>query len=354
VSPARFAHWPRWAAAGLLALTLAVTVVSLVQPRHPPPRLQAGDHSDIQLYDQVIATERAGAPYEVAAVQTYRAAGSPVRPFIAVRPPLLLSLVSRLPNARIADGLLAALAWGVIGAWALRLRRESQSLIWLAGVPLVVFTGVEATMPMARLGVLHEAWAGLLIALSLALRTDRRFLAAVLVGLLAGLIRELAMPYLLVMAALALHEHRRAEAGAFAAALAISLLALAWHGWQVSLLTGPADVASPGWLGLGGWPFVVSTARWNFIALRLGAWVGAVIAPLALLGAGGRDDHLGRRLFVLLAGYEAGFMVFGRPENFYWGLITAPILAVGLCFAPRALGDLARAARGRHSATSAA
>ncbi|HEV7158157.1 MAG TPA: hypothetical protein VGN38_07365, partial [Caulobacteraceae bacterium] len=147
---------------------------------------------------------------------------------------------------------------------------------------------------------------------------------------------------------------RRAEAGAFAAALAISLLALAWHGWQVSLLTGPADVASPGWLGLGGWPFVVSTARWNFIALRLGAWVGAVIAPLALLGAGGRDDHLGRRLFVLLAGYEAGFMVFGRPENFYWGLITAPILAVGLCFAPRALGDLARAARGRHSATSAA
>jgi hypothetical protein len=35
-------------------------------------------------------------------------------------------------------------------------------------------------------------------------------------------------------------------------------------------------------------------------------------------------------------------MVFGRPENFYWGLITAPILAVGLCFAPRAIGDLVR------------
>ncbi len=62
---------------------------------------------------------------------------------------------------------------------------------------LAVFSGVGASMlGVGSMGLFHEAWAGLLIALSLALRTEKRFWSAALVGLLAALVRELALPYL--------------------------------------------------------------------------------------------------------------------------------------------------------------
>jgi hypothetical protein len=62
----------------------------------------------------------------------------------------------------------------------------------------------------------------------------------------------------------------------------------------------------------------------------------------ASLGAAAIGDGLGLRLAALLFGYTIGFMVIGRPENAYWGLVTAPLTAVGLCLAPTALCDLAR------------
>ena len=34
------------------------------------------------------------------------------------------------------------------------------------------------------------------------------------------------------------------------------------------------------------------------------------------------------------------FMVLGRPDNFYWGLMVAPTLLLGLAFLPRAFADL--------------
>jgi hypothetical protein len=266
-----------------------------------------------------------------------------LRTFLAVRPPLLADLVAPLPDSRIADVILSALAWTVIGVWAFRLKDLRPGRLWLAWVPLAVFTGVAASMPLQRMGVLHETWTGLLVALSLGLRSDRRFLAAVLIGLLAALIRELAMPYLRVMALMALIERRRGEAAAFATALLVALGALAWHAQAISHLTSSADVASPGWLRLAGWRFVLETGRWNILAFHA-PWLSAIIVPMALLGALGRRDGLGRRLTLLIAGYLAGLMVFGRPENYYWGLVTAPILAVGLCFAPLALANLGRLA----------
>jgi hypothetical protein len=195
--------------------------------------------------------------------------------------------------------------------------------------------------------VYHETWAGLLIALSLALRTDKHFWAAVALGLLAALVRELAMPYLLVMALIAAMERRRTESIAFALTLALALAALAWHAHQVMALTNPGDMASPGWLSLGGWFFVLATVKWNAIVAVIGAWSAAIIFPLAIVGAGGWRGGGGLRLLTLLVGYALGFMVLGRPENRYWGLMTAPLVGIGLALAPWALIDLSRRALAR-------
>lgn len=339
-SDRRFAEWPRWAAGAVLIAALALAVLGFGHPYAPAPTHRAMANTDVGFYNRVIDRMHHGQPYEQAAIVEQRASGYPVRPFIAIRPPLLAYILAALPGEKFADILLAVLATVVVGAWAFRLKDVLPSPVWLAGVPLLIFTGVEASMTLQGMSRLHETWAGLLIALSLAVRTDRRFALAVPLGLLAALIRELAMPYLLVMAVAALVEKRRGEALAFAAALAVAIAALVWHGLAATPLLTATDPRSPGWLAVSGWPFVVATARWNFIALRAGPWVAAILLPLALLGAAGLKNGLGLRLLALLAGYAAGFFFIGRPDNYYWGLIIAPILAVALCFSARAVGDL--------------
>jgi hypothetical protein len=341
-SERRFATWPRAAAAAVLALAIGLVALGVYHPYAPAPTHRNMANTDVGFYNRVIDRVRHGQPYEQAAIVEQRASGYPVRPFIAVRPPLLTFILAALPSEKIADILLAALAAAVIVAWAFRLKDVLPSPVWLAGVPLLIFTGVEASMTLQSMSRLHETWAGLLIALSLALRNDRRYGLAVALGLLAALIRELAMPYLLVMAAAALIEKRRGEAAAFGGALAIAAVALAWHGFAATALLTPHDPVSPGWLAMGGWPFVVATARWNFIALKTVPLIAAILLSLALIGAAGLKNGLGLRLFALLAGYAAGFAFIGRPENYYWGLITAPVLAVALCFSQRAVSDLVR------------
>ena len=71
----------------------------------------------------------------------------------------------------------------------------------------------------------------------------------------------------------------------------------------------------------------------------------------ALAGSIGAKNGLGLQLASLLLGYTLGFAVIGRPENIFWGLMTAPLIAVGLCFAPTALVDLVRRAVGRAPAS---
>jgi len=350
----RFAKVSRPVAGGAWVLLAALIALGAA---FPAPRLTnglptrpagQGAHApqsiNVPLYSGIIERVRAGQPYETTAVAAQRAGGFPLRPFVTVRPPALALIMARLPDLATANLLMRLLAIAVVAAWTVRLIPAGRGPVWLAWVPLMVFTGVAWAIPGLTLALFHECWTGLLIALSLALRTDRRFLASALVGLLAALIRELAMPYLLVMAVLALAGRRRSEAAAYTASLAVSLAALALHAAAVVSLTTPHDLASPGWVKFGGWPFVMATGQWNLLALLLGKPVAAVITPLALAGALSRTDAIGLRLAALLFGYTLGFMAIGQPNDFGWGFVVAPLIGVGLVLAPLALSDLTRRA----------
>lgn len=333
--------------AALIAFGVSVPDVTRPDPHRPPP-----SRSDMAFYGKVVARVRAGESYATAAVAEQRAEHYALRPFLTVRPPWLAWFEAALPSG-LAARLLALLALAVIAAWTIRLWPFLPGPLGLAISPLSLLMGVGWAFSKVEMSLIHEAWAGLLIALSLALRTDRRFAASVFVGLLAALIRELAMPYLLVMAAGALVEKRRGEAMAFASALALALAALAWHAHALAPLISPADKASKGWLALGGWPFVLSAARWNLLVLLAGQWLAAILVPLAIIGAAARRGGLTMRLAVLLVGYVDGFLVLGRPENYYWGLLITPLIAAGLALAPGSLGEILRAARRRRGAAVA-
>jgi hypothetical protein len=192
-----------------------------------------------------------------------------------------------------------------------------------------MFTGVmPAFGPPAY--ALHEVWAGLLIALSLALYRPQRWGASLAVALLAVGIRELAAPYLLVMAALAWHEGRRGEAAAWLAGIAALAIGLWLHAQSLAPLVLADDRTSPGWLALGGWHFVLRTLRMNLALLIAPEWLTAIAVPLGLLGLLTRRGLLGDRIALTVLGYCAAFLFIGRPSNFYWGFLLAPIWPLGL------------------------
>jgi hypothetical protein len=342
IPASRFARLPRSGAIALLVLLALAIAAGFLSPPAPThmKHVQGGD--DLAFYQAVVARVHAGQPYEAAAVAQLRAVHGPLRPFLAVRPPALAWILAALPSPSWGDWILEALSLTVIAAWVARLRGLGWGPASLGGAAIGLFTGLAAPLATRDMGLIHDAWGGVLIALSLAARSERRFWTAAALGLAAALIRELALPYLVVMAMAALVERRRSEAGAFAGAFGLALIALAWHAHAVDALVGPADPASPGWVKFGGWSFVLATAKWNLLAILGGLAAAAAVVPLSLVGAAGRGDGLGLRLAALLFGYTIGFMVIGRPENTYWGLVTAPLTAVGLCLAPAALRDLVR------------
>jgi hypothetical protein len=339
----RFSGLTRWAALAGLAALSAFIAWGLPMAGRLTPLSPSAQSPDIQYYRSVIAVVRTGEPYEPAALRFLRDRHAATTPFFTVRPPILAWMLAWLPGdyEKLADLMLAGLAGTVVGVWLWRLSRLRWDAAFLVRAGLILIASVAVMMRGHGLSYIHEAWAGLLIAASLAVRSDRRFAMAVALGLAAALIRELALPYLAVMALAALFERRWREAGAFGMALAIAGAALAIHAMRVESLAADDLSRASGWIAFGGWAFVLQTTRWSYLAIP---WLGAALIPLAMIGAMSWKDATGARLAALLAGYTLGFLVIGRPENFYWGLMEAPLIGVGLTLAPEAVAALARQA----------
>ncbi|MGB8602146.1 MAG: hypothetical protein WCD42_08115, partial [Rhizomicrobium sp.] len=168
---------------------------------------------------------------------------------------------------------------------------------------------------------------------------------SVVIGLVAVLIRELALPYLLVMALCGFYEKRWREGLGWCGALILFAGFMLWHAHAVGQLLLPGDRASGGWLGLGGWPYVLLLARWNGLFIASAPAVVASVLPLMLLGAGAWPK-MGGRMALITIGYATGFLVVGRPDTSYWGLMMTPLWALGAAMAPGALRDLVKNLRG--------
>jgi hypothetical protein len=361
----RLANLSRPGAAVVASLFLALLGLGFTQSGHilDARAFASGSQpnfDDLSLYRVIVDHVRAGEPYEPVAVREQRIGHFPLKPFVVVRPPALAIMLSWLPNEQTRDLSLSALAGITMIAANRRLRTmlPAKGMLAPAAIALLLFSGIGAPLEggllstvkqmsglqgpalMVGLGLLHEAWAGLLIALSFVLRTQTRFAASVCLGLAAALIRELAIPYLAVMAVIALMERRRGEALAFAGALAVSLGALALHAHAVSGLVRPDDLKSPGWVRFSGWNFILAMSTVNLIAVVAGKAASVVLVPLSLLGALRFKDPFGLRLAAILLSYFTGFMIVGRPENEYWGLLIIPLASIGLALSPWAMCDL--------------
>lgn len=358
----RFAGWPHNAARAMLVVLLAVLVVSALVPitrgavagkssaAHggesgaAPIRTKARD-DDLRVYDNVIARIRAGESYYSAVVAEHRAIGFPLQPGLAVRLPTLAYIEASLGRRGewIAAVLLLA---AVLIAWWRRLGTEPGS----AGLRLVAIALLAANAALglnAHFFRLHELWAGMLLALSFGLHRPHRWGWSWAVAGLALAIRELALPFVLLMAAIALWRKDWRQCAAWGLLAALFVAGLAWHLQMVGDLAQPDDRISASWLelrGLSGWlSNVVLSSNLRFLP----HWLAGPLVVLMLLGWAGWRSAAGVFGTLFYLGYGLAFMIAGRGENYYWGAMVTPAMFVGLAFAPRALRGLWQAARAK-------
>ena len=306
---------------------------------------------DLALYDRAIERIRQGENYYSFIVAEHRLAHYPVKPGLAVRLPTLAYFDAwvGLPGQFAAA---IALLIAVLLAWWRRLGEEPGGQ--RRRVLAIALLAVGASLGLNRdFFVLHELWAGMLLALSFALHRVKseqlpgKWGWSLAVAALALAIRELSLPYVLLMSAMALWRGDRREGLAWAGLALLFLAALAWHLQIISAQTLPSDPLSPSWLelrGLSGW---VSNVALSSNIRSLPHWLAGPLVMLMVLGWASWRSAAGAFATLLYLGYGLAFMIAGRGDNYYWGFMVSPAMLIGLAFVPTGLKSLWRAASAR-------
>ena len=365
----RFAHWSTLPARLLLAALVAVLIASALVPINAgrstvkttnfvevlvnsnAAALNRKRDEDLALYDRAIERIGRGENYYQFIVAEHRLAHYPVKPGLAVRLPTLAYLDAWLgiPGQYVAA---IALLIAVLLVWWRRLASEPggprRRLLAMALLALGASLGLNR-----HFFVLHELWAGMLLVLSFGLHRVRtgdapgRWGWSLAVAALALAIRELALPFVLLMAAMAFWRGERREGLAWTG-LAVAFIALlAFHLDIISAQTLASDPLSVSWLemrGLSGW---LSNVALTSNVRSLPHWLAGPLVMLAMFGWASWRSAAGAFATLLYLGYGLAFMIAGRGDNYYWGFMVAPAMFIGLAFVPMGLKSLWRAAYAR-------
>lgn len=298
---------------------------------------------DFELYSRIHARVANGEPYYGAALLEQRANAFPTRPFVTVRLPTLAYAHKAIGARGVQLAGIALLIGCVIAALALL---KSATLPEKVGAALLVLLG-GAGVFAEQAAFIHELLAGLLLSLALLVYRPTRWWPSLLLAALALLLRELALPFVLLWLAFAIGQRRWGEAGALVAVIALFAAYMALHYFNVSIRLGVEDRPSPGWNALNGPALPLLSLSllppYSLVPLALGAPLGV----LSLFGWAGRGGRIAAFAALWFAGFALAISLFARAENFYWIMLILPAFAAGLALAPRALVDLVAAARGK-------
>ena len=129
------------------------------------------------------------------------------------------------------------------------------------------------------------------------------------------------------------------EATAWSAVIAVFFAFYAWHVGQIrdqlalSGATAAPDMAQ--WLRFGGLDFVLLSLRMNGLLFQASGVILWLFLLAAFKGASASQCDTQQLVGLATAAYIVAFAFLGRPENFYWGLIPAPLLAWSIGSLPR-------------------
>ena len=302
----------------------------------------AAQHSDLQLYRDIIARVHAGDNYYRATADELRKGNYPLKPFFTFRLPTHATVYAAL-GEKVMVAIFWLLSAALMVAWYLRLREFLPPALLAA--TMVLIAGGLGGLLQPQTGLFHESWAALFLALMIALYRPDRIWPAVLAGGAALMVRELALPMILAMGGIALLEKRWREAAAWTGVIALFACYLTLHAHWVSLVVLPSDPPSPGWSSMLGLQFALKSLAKVTFGIRLPFVLAAALLVLSLFGWASVRAGWGLRVAILLAGYGSMIALLARTDTFYWALIAAPLSFAGLAFVPKAISDLAKAIR---------
>ncbi|NCP24447.1 MAG: hypothetical protein GW854_09915 [Erythrobacter sp.] len=347
---------PRWLGIVLLILTGIACIGNAVSLQTLDKRLETlnavrsedGARVDMDLYRTINARVAAGEDYYEVATDEHRRSNYPTAPFVTVRTPVL-AWTTALWGA--ADWrAIAILLWVAnILAWHAALAKRGSRFERMGAAGLVALFGVVALIP--EIATSHEALAGLMISLALAL-SERFFPAALALAVCASALRLLAVPFLLLWTALAISQKRWSRAMALGAALVVLAIGVVLHANAVAAARLPGDLVSDGWQALIGPALPLYGINLLTILQELPVWIAGPLGVLPLLGWAALGGRMGTLAFGWFLGFGLFVALFARLDNFYWMGLVVPAYGVGLVFVPRAIGD-ALSRRGISSAAGA-
>ena len=341
----RYEGWTRSPALLLIAALIAILAIACWSPAGAPaPKLRASpaQHSDLQLYRDIIKGVEAGGDYYEVAAKEQRAAGYPLKPFYTFRLPTHATIY-----AAVGERAMIVIVWllcaGLMIAWWFKLRPLLP--LPLLGASMFLMAGGLGGLLQPVTGLFHESWAAILLAMMIALRRSDRVWPAMVAGGAALMVRELALPMILAMGGLALIEKRWREAAGWALIVGLFGAYLAVHAHWVAGVVLPTDQPSQGWSRFLGAQFALKSIAKVTFGIRLPDALAAGLIVLSLFGWASVRSGWALRAFLLLLGYGAMLALFARADTFYWALIAAPLSFVGLAFLPKVAADLAEALR---------
>jgi len=271
-----------------------------------------------------------------------RERGYATRPSWNWRLPTLALILSSLPSTHAALFIFGLLVLFAVFLWGRILQQSAGRRMMLFGLSLFCL----AYIPLLREYPVHfhETWAGMLISISLAAHLQRRWVLSAAVTLLALCIRELAVPYAVMLTALSLYNGRRKAALLLGIVMTLYIGLLAAHTVHVNSLLRPDDVGK-GWWGFPGWSHVLETANFSVFLLLTPQWLDALLLPLILLGLWGWPHEEGLSLPTVVTAYLCLFAVVGNPNNAYWGAMYTSLLPIGLLYAPASVWEIVGSCR---------
>jgi hypothetical protein len=302
-----------------------------------PIRPMGRPNSDVELNTRTIERIRAGEPYYDVVGDELRRRDYPTKPVFNWRTPLHYRLVAALSIDRTGSLLTVLAVFAVILAAMAR---------GLFGAAMVIGAMLPAIFMRPAGIVLPEVMCGVLLTISLGLYFQAWWTAAAIVGLLALFIRELALPYAVVCACVAVTSKRRGESLAWIIGVIAFALYYALHAHAAYQHMRPDDaVRQHSYMSWQGYTFVLGTIRVNGFLLLLPPALAALapVAGLAGLAAPAITPQLALGVLV----YTVAFSAAGQPFDFYWGFVTTGLWAYAFTYTPAGAYALVRAWTGQ-------